>query len=59
MKKFTLELNAAENIVYIGKYFKQKLHRIKCPTKDSVGAYSIYFWSNVTRVQLRADFLLI
>ncbi len=28
MRKFTLELNAAKNIDYIEKYFKQKLHRI-------------------------------
>ncbi len=29
MRKFTLELNAAKNIDYIEKCFKQKLHRIK------------------------------
>ncbi len=33
MRKFTLELNVAENIDYIEKSFKQKLPRIKFATK--------------------------
>ncbi len=32
-------LNTAKNIDYIEKYFKQKLHRIKFSTKNSVDAY--------------------
>ncbi len=36
MRKFTLELKAAKNIDYIEKCFKQKLHRIKFATKNSV-----------------------
>ncbi len=34
-----LGLNTAKNIDYIKKYFKQKLRRIKFPTKDSGEAY--------------------
>ncbi len=39
MKKFTLLWNAAKNIDYVEKCFKQKLHQIKFATKTSVGAY--------------------
>ncbi len=39
MKKFTLELNAAKNIDYIEKCFKQVLHRIKFATKNFLEAY--------------------
>ncbi len=39
MRKFTLELNAAENNDYIEKFFKQKLCRIKFPTKNSMNAF--------------------
>ncbi len=35
MKKLTLGLNAAKNIDYIEKCFKQKLRRIKFPIRDS------------------------
>ncbi len=37
--RFTLWLNAAKYTDYIEKCFKQKLQRIKFPTKNSVGAY--------------------
>ncbi len=37
--RFTLMLNAAKNIDYIKLFFKQKLFRIKFPTKNSVNAY--------------------
>ncbi len=36
--RFTLGLNAAENIDYLKISFKQKLFRIKFPTKNSVDA---------------------
>ncbi len=36
MRKFILGLNVAKNISYIEKCYKQKLHRIKYPTKNSV-----------------------
>ncbi len=36
--RFTLGLNAAKNTDYIKKYFKQKLFRIKFPTKNLVNA---------------------
>ncbi len=36
--KFTLRLNAANNTNYIKKCFKQKLFRVKFPTKNSVDA---------------------
>ncbi len=39
MRKFTSELNTAKNIYYIEKCFKQKLHRIKFATKNSVEVY--------------------
>ncbi len=47
MEKFILELNAAKNIDYIEKYFKQKLHSIKFTTKNSVDTYLYLFleWS--------------
>ncbi len=38
-KKFTLEQNAAKNIDYIEKCFKQKLYRLKFATKSSMDAY--------------------
>ncbi len=46
MWKFTLELNAAKNIDYIDKWFKQKLHRIKFSTKNSMDAclYLLLEW---------------
>ncbi len=34
--RFTLGLNAAKNVDYIEKWFKQKLRKIKFPTKNSV-----------------------
>ncbi len=34
-----LGLNAAKNTDYMEKCLKQKLHRIKFPTKNSVEAY--------------------
>ncbi len=39
MRNFNLELNATKNIDYIKKCFKQKLHRIKFATKNSMDAY--------------------
>ncbi len=39
MKNFILESNAAKNIDCMEIYFKQKLHRIKLATKNSVDAY--------------------
>ncbi len=39
MRNFTLRLNAAKNTDYIEKCFKQKLFRIKFPTKKSVDTY--------------------
>ncbi len=44
MKKF-LELNAAKRIDYIEKCFKQKLHRIKFATENSVDANLDPPWS--------------
>ncbi len=39
MRKLTLGLNTAKNTNYIGKCFKQKLHRIKFPIKNLKHAY--------------------
>ncbi len=39
MEKSTSGLNAAKNIDYVEKCFKQKLQRIKFSTKNSVEAY--------------------
>ncbi len=36
MKNFILESNAAKNIDYMEIYFKQKWHRIKFATKNSM-----------------------
>ncbi len=33
MRRFALGLNTAKNTAYIEKCFKQRLHRIKFPTK--------------------------
>ncbi len=38
--RLILRLNAAKNIDYIEKWFKQKLRKIKFPTKNSVEAYA-------------------
>ncbi len=39
MKTFFLGLNTVKNTVYIEKCFKQKLHEIKFPQKNTVNAY--------------------
>ncbi len=56
MKKFTLELNAAKNISYIEKCFKQNLHGIKFSTKNSAYAY-LYLPLGWSQGVLRLDFL--
>ncbi len=43
VSRLTLGLNAAKNIDYIKKCFKQKLFRIKFPKRNSVDAYLYLF----------------
>ncbi len=45
--RFTSGLNVAESTDCIKKYFKQKLHKMKFPTKNSVSArlYLTWEWS--------------
>ncbi len=49
--RLTFRLNNAKNTDCIEKYFKQKLHRIKFSTKNSVNAYPIYLRSRARGLQ--------
>ncbi len=49
--RFTLEMNAAKNIDCIKKWFKQRLFRIKFPTKTQWTHFSIFARSGVRGLQ--------